>query len=229
MKNFDTKKSFLLFVVFFLTTLCLASQKKVFRFTSQQIPPFIFSQMIYTWHPDCPIPLDDLRYITLTHYDFEGQIRLGELVVHREVVGDLAYIFEKLFEVKFPIQSIKFVDRFDGSDLKSMQANNSSAFYARKVAGTDRWSNHAFGCAIDINPLLNPYTSSQVRALPQEGERYLDRSLDLPGMIIKNGYIYNLFKERGWQWGGECFFDRDGVIDRHHFQKVLQELNSNTN
>ncbi len=205
------------------------TSQNLFQFTVQKITPSVLARMIYTWHSDSPVPLEDLRHITLTHYDFEGHINKGELIVHNEVVDDLQYIFKKLFEVKFPIQSIKMVDEFDGSDLKSMQANNTSAFYARKVARTNRWSNHSFGCAIDINPLLNPYSSPKIRVEPKEGEYYLDRTLNLPGMITKNSYVYNLFKERGWEWGGECFFNRDGVIDRHHFQKIVTGLNKITN
>ena len=121
------------------------------------------------------------------------------------------------------------MDEFDGSDLKSMQANNTSAFYARKVAGTDRWSNHSFGCAIDINPLFNPYSSPKSKVIPVQAEPYLNRKLNIPGMILKDSYIYKLFKDRGWQWGGECFYERDGVIDRHHFQKIVPGLNKNTN
>ena len=221
-------------ILILMFTLCLAnfsytSQDHSFQFTVQKIIPSILTRMIHTWHPDSPVPLGYLRHITLTHYDFNGEICEGEMVVHMNVVEDLEYIFGKLFEVKFPIQSIKMVDEFDGSDLKSMQANNTSAFYARKVAGTNRWSNHSFGCAIDINPLQNPYSNPRIKVLPEEGEPYLDRSLNLPGMIVKNSYIYNLFKEREWEWGGECFFNRDGVIDRHHFQKIVSGLNKNTN
>ena len=143
-----------------------------------------------------------------------------------QAVEDLAYIFGKLYEVKFPLQSMKLVDEF-GSDDASMSANNSSAFYARYVANTTRWSNHAYGLAIDINPLLNPYSKGSFFC-PQEGERYLDRTLNEPGMITKGSYIYELFKERGWVWGGEAFLDR-GIIDRHHFQKVVPGFNKNAN
>ena len=101
-----------------------------------------------------------------------------------------------------------------------------SAFYARKVANTDRWSNHAYGLAIDINPLFNPYTKGTM-CCPPEGKNYLNRVV--PGTITKNSLIYNLFKERGWEWGGECFYERDGVIDRHHFQKILGDTNKTTN
>ncbi len=206
----------------------LSCSQAHFVATSQRITPDILKRMVYTWHPLSPVPLEDLRYITLSYYDFEGTVNQGELVVHEKAVDDLVSIFEKLFEVQFPLQSMLLVDEFAGSDDASMRANNSSAFYARKVAQTDRWSNHASGLAIDINPLINPYSKGAI-VCPQEGEPYLDRDRVVPGMITKDSYIYKLFKERGWEWGGECFYERDGVIDRHHFQKIVSGINKNTN
>lgn len=189
-------------------------------------------RMPYSWRDDAPVSLDDLCYITLSYYNFKHQVVMGELVIHKVLVDDIAYIFSHLFEAQFPIESMKLVDEFNGSDIQSMAANNTSAFYARKVAGTDRWSNHSYGCAIDINPLLNPYSSPRVKALPAGSEMYVDRHDDqniIPGMITTKTYIYKLFKERGWQWGGECFIERDGVIDRHHFQKIIPGMNFTTN
>ncbi len=184
-----------------------------------------FNAWSIPWSTESPVPLEDLRYLTVSHYDLEGTIHVGELVVHVKAVDDLVYIFKKLYEVQFPIRSMKLVDEFGGSDDASMSANNSSAFYARKVAGTRRWSNHAYGLAIDINPLLNPYVREGFFC-PKEGKRYLDRGLNEPGMITQDSYIYKLFTERGWLWGGESFLDR-GIRDLHHFQKVIPGLNGN--
>lgn len=207
---------------------CNGIQSQSFTASAQEITAAVLARMPFTWRADCPVALDDLRHVTLLHYDFEAEIQKGELVAHKSVVDDLVAIFEQLFAVKFPITSIRFVDEFAGSDLKSMQANNTNMFYARKVAGATRWSNHSFGCAIDINPLLNPYSSGEYFT-PREGQAFLNRSLNLPGMITHDSYIYELFTQRGWQWGGECFYQRDKTIDRHHFQKIIPGLNQNTN
>lgn len=199
-----------------------------FRASSSPITQDLLNRMIFTWNPESPVPLKDLRYLKVLFYTFEGTISEGELVVHEKAVDDLLWIFERLFQEKFPLSSMRLVDDFGGSDDASMSANNSSAFYARKVAGTQRWSNHATGLAIDINPLLNPYSKGSFFC-PQEGAPYLDRTLNLPGIITKESLIYKLFTERGWEWGGECFFERDGTIDRHHFQKIIPGINKNTN
>ena len=214
-------------IALLLTITLLCNSMDQFHSKCQAITPDILKRMVYTWNSDSPVSLEDLRYLIVSHYDFDENIQHGELVVHKQVVDDLVYIFKKLFEAKFPIQSMRIVDEFKGSDLESMRANNTSAFYARKVAGSNRWSNHSFGVAIDINPLLNPYSKKEFFC-PKEAEPYLDRTLNKPGMITKDIYIYKLFKQQGWEWGGECFYERDKVIDRHHFQKIIG-INKNTN
>lgn len=214
------------FLLLFLASYTVYSQQ--FEYSVTTITPETLARMPHTWRNDAPIALDDLRHVAMIHYNFDGKIQQGELIAHKETVDDLIAIFQQLFAEKFPITSIRFVDEFDGSDLRSMQANNTCMFYARMVARTARWSNHSFGCAIDINPLLNPYSRGDFFT-PREGQAYLDRSLDLPGMITKESLMYKLFIERGWQWGGECFYERDGTIDRHHFQKIIPGVNKNTN
>ncbi len=216
---------FYLACALYCTILCAQTTTEFFA-QSYPLSEEILSRMVVTWQSDSPVPVKELRYLTVSYYDFQGQVKQGELVVHALAVDDLISIFKKLFEVRFPIHSMKFVDEF-GSDDASMSANNTSAFYARHVTRTGRWSNHAYGLAIDINPLLNPYIRGEYFC-PQEGERYLDRTLNGSGMITKDSYIYTLFKEHGWLWGGECFLDR-GIEDLHHFQKVVPGLNENNN
>lgn len=222
------KNACLLTLLLATSPLLNSTQQPQFAASAEKISPALLARMKYTWNPESPVPLDDLRYMQVSFYNFEGNAQQGELVVHMLAVEDLTYIFEKLFEARFPIQSMKLVDEFGGSDDASMSANNSSAFYARKVARTQRWSNHASGLAIDINPLINPYSKGDFYC-PKEGVQYLDRSVLVPGMITKDSLIYQLFRERGWEWGGECFIERDSVIDRHHFQKIIPGINKNTN
>lgn len=222
------KTTYMLTLLLATSSLLSSMQELQFAASAKKISPALLARMKHTWNPESPVPLDDLRYLQVSFYDFDGNVQQGELVVHVQVVNDLMYIFEKLFEAKFPIHSMKLVDEFGGSDDVSMSANNSSAFYARRVERTQRWSNHASGLAIDVNPLINPYSKGDFFC-PKEGERYLDRSALVPGMITKDSLIYQLFRERGWEWGGECFIDRDGVIDRHHFQKIIPGINRNTN
>lgn len=138
----------------------------------------------------------------------EGAARVGELVVNVDVADDVVAVFETLFEAGFPIERMELVDVFGGDDLASMRANNTSAFNCRYVDGTTRWSEHAYGRAIDINPLLNPWIRGATVS-PPEGERYSDRSLEMPGMIHDGDVVVDAFAAIGWEWGGTWRTSKD--------------------
>jgi hypothetical protein len=93
-----------------------------------------------------------------------------------------------------------------------MSANNTSAFNCRTVTGGDSYSEHSYGRAIDINPLVNPYVKGST-VLPPEGSQYADRSLDAPGMIHSGDEVVTAFAARGWVWGGTW----SSLKDYQHF------------
>lgn len=99
------------------------------------------------------MPRDSLRYLKVLHYDFNGNITLGEIVCNVIISNKLLDIFKTLYKNKYPIEKIKLIDDYDASDDLSMADNNSSAFNFRFVAGTTKLSNHSKGLAIDINTL----------------------------------------------------------------------------
>ncbi len=167
---------------------------------------------------NCEISYDDLRYIKLLHYDFEGNVKVGELIVNALVANEVMEIFYALYQAKYPLTSIRLVDDFGepGDDNLSMAANNTSAFNYRYVTGSKTLSRHSYGAAIDINPMLNPYIDGD-RIVPENGIENADRSLDLPGMIDHNDLCYLLFTEHGWTWGG----DWSGDKDYQHFSKDI--------
>jgi hypothetical protein len=157
----------------------------------------------------------DLRRLRLPYRDFEGQSRTGTLIVHKEIAGEVAEIFQQLFDHGFPIARMEPVDDFGGSDDRSMEANNTSAFNCRDVTGQPgKFSNHSWGRAIDINPLTNPYVKGG-KVLPPQGREYLDRTRDYPGAVLADSFIVKLFAEHGWTWGGS-WTDRK---DYQHFEK----------
>jgi len=164
------------------------------------------------------ITCDDLRYIELLHYDFDGEVRQGELIVNAQVAQEVTEIFYELYLAQYPLTSVILVDDFGepGDDNLSMAANNTSAFNYRYVTGTKKLSRHSYGAAIDINPKLNPYIDGD-RIVPENGKQYADRSLDEPGMIDHDDLCYKLFTEHGWTWGG----DWSGDKDYQHFSKDL--------
>ncbi len=167
---------------------------------------------------DTQISYDDLNYIKLCYYDFEAEVHDGELIVNKKLAKEVTEIFYELYKAEYPLESVRLVDDFGepGDDNLSMAANNTSAFNYRKVTGSKKLSRHSYGAAIDINPVLNPYIDGD-RVAPENGAEYVDRSLDLIGMIDHDDLCYKLFTQRGWTWGG----DWSGDKDYQHFSKDI--------
>jgi hypothetical protein len=166
-----------------------------------------------SWRPECPVGLDDLRAVELDHWDFDGVVRCGRLVVHADHADAVVSAFAALFAARFPITSMRPIDDFNGDDDASMAANNTSGFNCRPVAEEGRWSEHAYGLAIDVNPVQNPYLPRSGAILPPAAAAYLDRSADEPGMIHADGPVVRAFAAIGWTWGGRW----EGLKDYHHF------------
>ena len=190
--------------------------RPVFRAEVAPIDEPTRRRMRFSWRPGCPVPLGDLRLLTIGHWGFDGKVRSGELVVHRDVADEVVRVFGVLFGARFPIERMELVDVYAGDDDRSMAANNTSAFNCRRSSGdAAEWSEHAYGRAVDINPVLNPYVSSS-GVEPPAGRRYLDRSADVPGLIRRDGVVVQAFEAIGWPWGGEW----SSAKDYQHFSST---------
>jgi hypothetical protein len=165
-----------------------------------------------SWRPGCPVPLRDLRMLTVSHWGFDGGRRTGRLVVHETAASPLRSVFRRLYAARFPVRKIFPIDAYGGSDFRSIEADNTSAFNCRFVAGTSRWSEHAFGRAIDLNPVENPYVDGS-HVSPPNGRPYADRSLRRRGMVHAGDAVVRLFARQGWGWGGSW----TGARDYQHF------------
>lgn len=161
-----------------------------------------------SWRSGCPLEVESLRALDVTHWGFDGKTHTGRLIVAAQVAEDMADIMRDLFTAGFPIQRMEPVDVYAGDDDASMAANNTSAFNCRAVTGGSSWSEHSYGAAIDINPLINPYVRGST-VLPPEGSRYADRTRDDPGMIHAGDSTVDAFSERGWIWGGTWSSPKD--------------------
>ena len=128
-----------------------------------------------SWHAGCPVGLGELRLITLTYRGFDGRDHTGRLIANRTAAAQLVAVFRRLYAARFPIRRMEPVDLYGGDDYRSIEADNTSAFNCRAATGSSRWSNHAYGLAIDVNPIENPYISSGAHLPP--GERPLSRPL----------------------------------------------------
>ena len=166
-----------------------------------------------SWHRGCPVSRSRLRLIRATHWDFERDVEWGALIVHRNHKRRIVRVLRGLFEERFPIRRMNLIDRYGADDHRSMDADNTSAFNCRFVNGTNRWSMHAYGRAIDVNPIENPYVTSGGHVSPPAGEPYADRSRRARGMIRHGDATWEAFRDAGWEWAG----DWSGTRDYQHF------------
>lgn len=173
-------------------------------------------RMAASWRPGCPVPLSDLRLLTVDHWGFDGAERRGQLVVHGDEAEAVLGVMEELYAARFPIERMELVDAYGADDAASMAANNTSAFNCREVTGRPGvWSEHSYGRAIDINPVQNPYVMGDT-VLPPAGTAYANRAQDAPGMIHPDGPVVRAFADAGWSWGGSW----DAPKDYQHFSSA---------
>lgn len=166
------------------------------------------------------ISYDNLRYLSVLYYDFSGNVQKGELICNKGIVEDLVEIFYELYLDRYQIEKIRLVEEYQGDDEASMKDNNTYCFNYRKISGTDTLSNHALGCAIDINPFYNPYVvenqaGETTTVSPAGSGAYASRSMYFSHKIDKDDLCYKLFKEHGFEWGG----DWKRIKDYQHFEK----------
>ena len=162
----------------------------------------------YSWRPGCPVGPAQLRVLRLRHWDFGGRTRVGVLVVNAAHVDEVIRVFRRLYAARFPIRRMVGVEVYRGNDDRSMGADNTSGFNCRLVDGTSRWSEHAYGNAIDVNPVENPYVHGGV-VEPPAGRAFLDRSTRRAGMATRTSVLVRAFESVGWRWGGRWSSSKD--------------------
>lgn len=167
------------------------------------------------------ITYDELRYVHILHYDFNGELSEGELICNQAIAQDLVEIFHELYLNEYQLEKVLLIDEYDGDDTASMEDNNTSCFNYRTVEGSTSLSKHALGLAIDINPLYNPYITynedNTENVSPASALPYADRSIAFPYKIDESDLCYKLFTEKGFTWGGNW----NSSKDYQHFQTVI--------
>jgi len=170
------------------------------------------------WHAGCPVALSQLRLVTVPYVDFDGLMREGQIIVHRDVAGSVSTVFRKLYELKFPIRHMRLSEMYGPRRAIPEDEDVTGSFWCRDsvpspcVGGTasGHWSNHAYGHAIDINPIENPYIGCGKVYDPRMAP-YVDRSKRKKGMVTPA--VVRAFRSIGWGWGG----DWSGTKDYMHF------------
>jgi hypothetical protein len=166
------------------------------------------TELRYSYRAGCPVGPSQLRRLDVSYWGFDGQRRMGSIVVRDTAARRILSVFRKLYAARFPIKRLRLVEAYKGSDDASMAADNTSGFNCRFVEGTRRWSQHAYGLAIDLNPVENPYVSGG-GVSPPAGRRFLDRSNRRRGMVVEGGVVVRAFASIGWGWGGRWTSSKD--------------------
>ena len=168
-----------------------------------------------TWHKGCPVGLRDLRLLTLRYWGFDGEVHQGPMVVNASVAHRIVWVFRQLFRAHFRIHDMHLANRYRPGvrDDRRSKADYTNGFNCRPVV-TARgpspwWSMHASGLAIDINPIENPYVTTEGRVYDVWSKPYRDRSLHRHGMVRPGGVVVRAFSAIGWKWGGYWPGDKD--------------------
>jgi hypothetical protein len=167
------------------------------------LEPVTAAELGTTWRPGCPVEPERLRRVNVEYLGFDGQMHRGELIVHEDLAPEVIQIFDQLLRLGYPIEKIRTVDHYpDADDELSMEDNNTSAFNCRQIPGTNEWSPHAYGRAIDLNTLFNPCLYASGYFEPQNAAAYLDRSRTDPGLLHSGDPAERVFADHGWHGGG---------------------------
>jgi D-alanyl-D-alanine carboxypeptidase-like protein len=186
------------------------------------LPPLVQQELVPEfWHKGCPVPLSHLRVLTVRYVDWNGRTQTGELIVNEDVTAKLALVFRKLYALRFPIRHMSIQDYYGPKSERPKDDDVTESFECRQASAspcgglaqktTGHWSEHAYGHAIDLNSVENPYVgcgqSRDPRAKP-----YFDRSRLRKGMVTPA--VVAAFRSIGWGWGGSWAGD---TKDYMHF------------
>ncbi|WP_371503957.1 M15 family metallopeptidase [Allokutzneria sp. NRRL B-24872] len=161
-----------------------------------------------TWQQGCPVRKEDLRYLTLSFWGFDGRQHTGELLVNASAAEAMVTVFGKLWAAKFPLEEMRISARADLDRAPTGDGNNTSAFVCRPARGLTTWSSHALGIAVDINPFCNPYLRGDL-VLPELAGAYVNRTRRSPGMVFSGDVVTRAFSSVGWTWGGSWRSPKD--------------------
>ena len=163
------------------------------------VPPEVAARS--TWQEACPVTLDDLRYVTVSFWGFDDLPHPGELLLHRDVADAVVGVFGDLFAARFPIEDMYVTPPAELDAPDTGDGNATAAFVCRPTRGSSRWSEHAYGLAVDINPFHNPYVRDG-GLIPGLATTYVDRDDVRPGMLVPGAGPIEAFAAIGWEWGG---------------------------
>lgn len=183
-----------------------------FEWTIDQVPEEVVARS--TWEEGCPVALDELRYLTVSHHGFDGEFHTGEIIVNASVAEDVVGVFRALHDARYPIEEMRVIRADELDAPPTGDGNVTTSFVCRPAVGSTNWSQHAFGLAVDVNPFHNPYLKGDL-VLPELATAYTDRTVPLDGMIFAGDVVHEAFTAIGWGWGGNW----NSLKDWMHFSR----------
>ncbi|TDV39706.1 M15 family metallopeptidase [Actinophytocola oryzae] len=174
--------------------------------TVAPVPPDVLARS--TWRPSCPVASADLRYLTMSFWGFDGRAHTGEMIVGSRYAEAITRAFGHLYDARFPLEEMRVVSPAELNVPPTGDGNNTTAFVCRSATGQTRWSAHAYGLALDVNPFCNPYIRGDL-VLPELASSYVDRGDVRPGMIEPGDVVVRSFTAIGWSWGAEWTTPKD--------------------
>jgi hypothetical protein len=176
------------------------------------VPPEVLARS--SWSPECPVTVEELAYVTVSHFGFDGSFHTGELLVNAAGAEDVVEVFRRLHESRFPIEQMRVIRAEEIDAPPTGDWNDTTSFVCRPAIGSGSWSEHAYGLAVDVNPFHNPYLKGDL-VLPELASAYTDRSDARPGMIMPSDVVTEAFGAIGWGWGGNW----NSLKDWMHFSQ----------
>ncbi|MFE6646180.1 M15 family metallopeptidase [Nocardioides sp. NPDC057772] len=167
-----------------------------------------------TWVPGCPVSRQELAWVRMTFWGFDGARHTGEMLINARVAEDVVGVFRRLYEARFPIEQMDITTKAALDAPPTGDGNGTGGFVCRPSVGQTSFSQHAYGLAIDINTFQNPYVKGD-RVIPELARWYLNRSRKAPGMIHPDDVVVRAFADIGWEWGG----DWNSLKDYQHFSE----------
>jgi len=193
----------------FLALPLVALAPVAYHASSQPLPPQVRAQVVSAgeWHLGCPVPLSGLRVLTVSYWGFDGAQHTGQLVVNADAVAPLSKVFGRLYALRFPIRHVQLADTYGPASGRPRDGDVTASFECRQAVpspctggtGTGSWSEHAYGEAVDINPVENPYVGCGMTR-DKTALSYLDRTRVRRGMVTPA--VVAAFRDAGWGWGG---------------------------
>lgn len=170
-----------------------------FRSSIGPIPVDVLARS--SWVPECPVAVDELSYLTVSHYGFDGRFHTGEIIVNSDFAEEVVEVFRLMHEARYPIEQMRVITKEEIDAPPTGDWNDTTSFVCRPAVGSNSWSQHAYGLAIDVNPFHNPYLKADL-VLPELASAYTDREDVRPGMIFEGDVVTEAFTDMGWGWGG---------------------------